>query len=372
MKNNLVVCNIDLHNTFGSNSNLFFDRIKHLEQMRTRDSDESFSFFITSEYEYNQLKQLQLGIKTGKIDFIDYGGGTTSRYVFAMDINKRIVEWLYNASPSVLEKQLIAWMACMHFLNPEKQELLDQQFHQRLLGKAKKLIRDIFPKHFQVILNDSGNYQRDENVRMNANDIDRKYSAICVDYYGEHPCYPLKNPWGYPRRTDEFGVVGTKLNFTYSFMYDRDWKTIVQSGIRDDLQRAESTPNLIQDWKKVITKHEIHAHHVYKHSDGSALEDYRAHTEGLIYLLSNKAFTKGMYKIGYTTRAIEDRVNELYTTGVPCPFDIEFVLDVNNLKKVETAIHTELAKYRFNMDREFFVGNKDLFIKKIREYQNLR
>lgn len=372
MKNNLLVCNIDLHNTFGSNSSLFFDRIKHLEQMRTAESDESFSFFITSEYEYNQLKQLQLGIKTGKIDFIDYGGGKTSRYIFALDINQRIVKWLYNISTSTLEKQLIAWMACMHFFNPEKQEILDRQFHQRLLGKAKKLIREIFPKYFKIILNDRGEYQRDGNVLITKGDVDRKYSAICVDYYGSPPCYPLNNPIGYPRGRDEFGIIGTKLNFTYSFMYDRDWKTIVQSGIRDNLQRAESTPNLIQDWKKVITKHEIHANHIYNHINGSVLEDYRAHTEGLIYLLSNEAFTKGMYKIGYTTRAIEDRVNELYTTGVPCPFDVEFVLNVNNLKKVETAIHSQLKQYRFNEDREFFVGTKDLFIKTICEHQNLR
>lgn len=371
MNKNLLVCNIDLQNIVGYNSSEFFKRIKHLEQMRTTISDESFSYFITSEYELNRLKQLHAGIKTGKIDFLD-ANGKKSQYIFALNINKRIINWLYNSTSKDLEKQLIAWMAVLYFLDPDHRDLLDNQFHRKLLNKAKKLIQDRFSKYFIVTLSKNGIFQPKRNYYLSSEEIRLKYLELCTDYYGHLPSYPLDNPCGFAYRTDEFGVIGPRINFEYSFMYERDWNTIVLEGIPDKLNRAESQPTLIKDWKEVITKHEIHAHHVYDHYNEVPIKEYMAQKEGFVYLLSNDFYRESLYKIGYTTRNVEDRVNELYTTGVPTPFNVEFILPVNNIRKVEQAIHYELQKNRINKEREFFVGDKDLFIKTIKGFENLR
>lgn len=42
---------------------------------------------------------------------------------------------------------------------------------------------------------------------------------------------------------------------------------------------------------------------------------------GIVYVLSNRAMP-GLVKIGMTTRPeLDTRLKELYTTGVPVPFD---------------------------------------------------
>ena len=77
-------------------------------------------------------------------------------------------------------------------------------------------------------------------------------------------------------------------------------------------------------------------------------------TEGIIYVLTNPAMP-GMLKIGMTTRdEIEIRMNELYTTGVPLPFECSFAGKTNNLKEVERALHIAFGPNRVNPKREFF------------------
>ena len=77
-------------------------------------------------------------------------------------------------------------------------------------------------------------------------------------------------------------------------------------------------------------------------------------TEGIIYVLTNPAMPR-MLKIGMTTRdEIEIRMNELYTTGVPLPFECSFAGKTNNLKEVERALHIAFGPNRVNPKREFF------------------
>jgi hypothetical protein len=77
-------------------------------------------------------------------------------------------------------------------------------------------------------------------------------------------------------------------------------------------------------------------------------------TEGIIYVLTNPAMPN-LVKIGMTTRQeVEQRMSELFTTGVPLPFECSFAGKVNDVKKVEKAFHKAFAPYRINANREFF------------------
>ena len=74
----------------------------------------------------------------------------------------------------------------------------------------------------------------------------------------------------------------------------------------------------------------------------------------IVYVLTNPAMP-GLIKIGRT--ALEDanlRIAQLYTTGVPVPFTIEFVCKVPNSEDVESAFHIAFAPNRINPKREFF------------------
>jgi len=74
----------------------------------------------------------------------------------------------------------------------------------------------------------------------------------------------------------------------------------------------------------------------------------------VVYVLSNPAMP-GLVKIGRTSQ--EDhlvRVSQLYTTGVPVPFEVEYACRVPNPAEVESALHRAFAPQRINPRREFF------------------
>lgn len=74
----------------------------------------------------------------------------------------------------------------------------------------------------------------------------------------------------------------------------------------------------------------------------------------IVYVLSNPAMP-GLVKIGRTSHDdANTRIAQLYTTGVPVPFTIEFAARVPNSEEVEKALHTAFAPYRVNPKREFF------------------
>jgi hypothetical protein len=76
---------------------------------------------------------------------------------------------------------------------------------------------------------------------------------------------------------------------------------------------------------------------------------------GYVYCMSNPSMP-GILKVGMTTRTPEDRAKELFKTGLPTPFKVEFAKLVSEPKKKETTLHLLLEQYteRVNHKREFF------------------
>lgn len=83
--------------------------------------------------------------------------------------------------------------------------------------------------------------------------------------------------------------------------------------------------------------------------------------QGIVYVLTNPCMP-GMVKIGMTERSeIDARLRELYTTGVPLPFECKFACRVNKSEcgRIEKALHTAFAPQRINANREFFRINPE-------------
>ena len=77
---------------------------------------------------------------------------------------------------------------------------------------------------------------------------------------------------------------------------------------------------------------------------------------GIVYLLTNPVMP-GLVKIGMTTREDMDaRMRELYSTGVPVPFECQYACRVKktDCAKIEKALHTAFEPQRVNANREFF------------------
>lgn len=77
---------------------------------------------------------------------------------------------------------------------------------------------------------------------------------------------------------------------------------------------------------------------------------------GIVYVLTNPVMP-GLVKIGMTTRNnVDERMRELYGTGVPVPFECQYACKVktSDCAKIEKALHTAFAPNRINTNREFF------------------
>lgn len=77
---------------------------------------------------------------------------------------------------------------------------------------------------------------------------------------------------------------------------------------------------------------------------------------GIVYLLTNDCMP-GIVKIGMTSRnEMDKRLKELYTTGVPMPFECAYACKVKPeyMAELESALHQAFAPQRVNENREFF------------------
>ena len=74
----------------------------------------------------------------------------------------------------------------------------------------------------------------------------------------------------------------------------------------------------------------------------------------IVYVLTNPAMP-GLVKIGKTTQLeVDERMKQLYGTGVPVPFDCAFACQVKDATEVEKALHFAFGVSRINPNREFF------------------
>ena len=74
---------------------------------------------------------------------------------------------------------------------------------------------------------------------------------------------------------------------------------------------------------------------------------------GFIYIASNQGMP-GIIKIGMTYKPPSTRLAELYTTGVPHPFDLEYQCRVPDRHAAERYLHDFFNEQRVNNSREFF------------------
>jgi hypothetical protein len=74
----------------------------------------------------------------------------------------------------------------------------------------------------------------------------------------------------------------------------------------------------------------------------------------IVYVLTNPAMPN-LVKIGWTSESDANaRIAQLYSTGVPVPFKLDYACKVANGNEVEKALHIAFSPNRVNPRREFF------------------
>ncbi len=94
---------------------------------------------------------------------------------------------------------------------------------------------------------------------------------------------------------------------------------------------------------------------------------------GILYVLGTNLYTKDgeeIIKIGITTGSVENRISQLYTTGVPYRFRIIKQFETQNYSELEQSLHKLLDPYRINRSREFFVEKALGYVDKVIEIHN--
>lgn len=78
---------------------------------------------------------------------------------------------------------------------------------------------------------------------------------------------------------------------------------------------------------------------------------------GYIYVLSNEHMP-GLVKVGFTCDTVELRARQIFTTGVPSPFLVEYFKLTDDVEIIERSAHAALAN-RVSPNREFFKASID-------------
>ena len=80
-----------------------------------------------------------------------------------------------------------------------------------------------------------------------------------------------------------------------------------------------------------------------------------------VYILANPSMPD-LIKIGKTEKTAHERAEELYTTGVPTPFEVVYSIPSEYPEILEDILHKRFKQYRINKDREFFGLSADKVI----------
>lgn len=75
--------------------------------------------------------------------------------------------------------------------------------------------------------------------------------------------------------------------------------------------------------------------------------------KGFLYVARNESMP-GLLKIGRTDRIPDARMSELFSTGVPEPFELVYYALTSDAKADEAKVHQILGRFRHRNNREFF------------------
>jgi hypothetical protein len=87
---------------------------------------------------------------------------------------------------------------------------------------------------------------------------------------------------------------------------------------------------------------------------------------GWLYIFSNPAYKDNLIKVGKTSRTTSERGSELFTTGVPEAFSLEYKAYVKNHSSAEKRVHHNLNSFRVRQNREFFDCEINVAVRAIR------
>lgn len=260
LKGQIVLIDPYIHKKAKLTKQEFLDRVNNVNYLRTVYNSHYISFYITSINEYNNLIKFHQLVNQGIFDFNGY-------HVFAVAIKPKLYNWFKTTEISVIQKQIVIWLASLYYFNPEKRNIQQKQIYKPLFEEIETIIETYY-KDFEfpdfIELTDRLFENNDETIFNEHKRCQKKYFQVCKDYYGTEPPEFLVSPIEY-ENIEEWGVNEYYgFDFIEGYLNDSDWnRIIIQGNNQDDMQRAESLDDLWIKWKHVYTTFEERNNFVY-------------------------------------------------------------------------------------------------------------
>lgn len=260
LKGQIILIDPYLHKKGNLRKEEFLKRIKDVKYLRTSYNSNYLTFYITSINEYNNLIKFHKLVNNGIFNF-------DNSYVFAVAIQPKLYNWIKTTNISIIQKQIVTWLASLYYFNPDKRKIQKKQIYKPLFEEIENII-EVYYKNFElpnfIELTDRLFENNDDTIIKEHKKCQDKYIQVCKDYYGTKPPEFLTSPTDY-ENIKEWGVnEHFGFEFIEAYLNDKDWDRIVIKGnCNDDMQRAESLDDLLLKWKHIYTTFEERKNFVY-------------------------------------------------------------------------------------------------------------
>jgi hypothetical protein len=361
----LTLINPFIHQDAKLKKDIFLDRIKNVQYLRTRDFVSEF--LIGDSYQWDFLTSLHEAINKQVFNF------NFSDRLFAFKIKKEFYDWFKNNSIQTIQKQIINWTAAVYLSNHDRRDFFENEIYGVVLNEVKNVIKN----YYKVDINES--YDNSQNL----------YEEVSLEYINCLPPKFLRNPFlstfldrvihfsdywpisvpsikveiAYFTQTDWVCIVErdqtkflqmNKGNLERGLMKQADVLRILKESESDDLQRAESKREIFDEWLYAYKNYDKLQTHIYKLFDDSI-------TGGLIYLIRQR--NSNNFKVGWTEKkpgltekqCVENRISGLQT-GNPEPLDIVGFFRASS-QRTEKAIHEKFDDKRKTGEWFFLTDN---------------
>ncbi len=335
----VVLVNPYIHESAKLTRAEFLHRVRRVKAIRTEEwLDRShdrplLTAFPSALNQWLMIERFHTLVNKGRFDFLDEELG---RHFFVVVIPPRLFAWFRNVELSVLQKQIINWLAGVSIVQPSKKE----EWFGRLYGPVRDEAQQLVEQHYASRLDIGHLYDGDgteylkrvQKVQDLYVEVSKKLTGASppsIFQLFEHERSPVKHPyWG----------LNTDYSFQLSGSYftKADWDGVVNKEGDDQLLRSESSPEAWEKWLHTFVTFPERRSFVWslRARDGGT---------GFVYLIRDSM--TGLHKIGFTAEPDLPKRLAGLQTGSPGQL-IEVGMFPVSGKKTEDVIHDSFHEKR--------------------------
>ena len=273
----VYVMNIHIHEDAKLSRKEFLQRVACVSAIRTNWNSMGMTWYPCSAQQWSLLAHLHAAVRSGDFGFV---GSVLDYKYFGLFLPRPQYAWLANNDLGVLQRQIIGFLAGIYSRDSDAGDFMGEQLYSPVYDEVRQTASCYFDTETVRDLDE------DQFLEYYTTQF-RAYTGSAPPVFLHRPECELDNTvskaWG----------CDTRLHFGYGefYMFDADWRKIVEKGQSDRLLRAEADEVMWQRWKQTFELADSERGHVF--------EIFATpRNTGFIYLIQQGE--SDLYKIGWT------------------------------------------------------------------------